>query len=150
MPKGDSSKFLSKTANSSSQSVLFSLSHLVKQVTADENSLVLSSLSNKVTAFLCCFRVQKKKKKTVFFVHLCSPTRSIVVTPCSLNIIEILPYLSVLRIQGEHWREGELLLTYTHGEGELNINQKVFNHGGKTAKFWNCRNRRNLIGGVEL
>lgn len=137
MPKCDSSKFLSKTANSSSQSVLFSLSHLVKHVTADENSLVFSSLSNKVTAFLCCFRPQKKKKKNqaVFFANLCSPTWSIVVTSCSLNIGEILPYLPILRIQGEHWREGEMLLTYTNGEGELNINQKVFNHGGKTGKL---------------
>jgi len=52
VPKDDSSKFLSKTANSSSQSILFSLSHLVKQVTADENSLVFSSLPNKVLGSL--------------------------------------------------------------------------------------------------
>lgn len=43
-----------------------------------------------------------------------------------------------------------MLLTYTNGEGELNINQKVFNHGGKTGKLQNCMKRRNLIGGVEL
>lgn len=80
---------------------------------------------------------KKKNKKTgsVFFANLCSPIWSIVVTSCSLNIGEILPYLPILRIQGEHWREGEMLLKYTNGEGELNINQKVFNHGGKTGKL---------------
>lgn len=92
----------------------------------------------------------RKKRGSVFFANLCSPTGSIVVTSCSLNINEILPNLHVLRIQGEHWREGELLLTYTKDEGELNINQKVFNCGGKTAKLQNCRNRRNPTRGVEL
>lgn len=114
--------------------VRFLPSHLVKQVTADDNSLVFSSLSNKVTAFLCCFTVQKKTGP-VFFANLCSPTGSIIVTSCTLNICESLPNLPVLRIQGEHWREGELLLTYTKGEGELNINQKVFNRAGKSAKL---------------
>lgn len=103
------------------------------------------------TKSLPFFAVSEFRKKTgsVFFANLCSPTRSIVVTPCSLSIGEILPYLPVLSIQGEHWG-GELLLTYTKGEGELNINQKVFNCGGKTAKLQNCRNRRNPFGGVKL
>lgn len=65
VPKGDSSKFLSKTANSFSQSVLFNLSHLVKQVTADENLLVFISVPNKVIGSLCCFRVQSRQSVSV-------------------------------------------------------------------------------------
>lgn len=104
------------------------------------------------TKSLPFFAVSQFRKKTgpVFFANLCSPTGSIIVTSCTLNICESLPNLPVLRIQGEHWREGELLLTYTKGEGELNINQKVFNRAGKSAKLQNGRNRRNPIRGVEL
>jgi len=51
-----------------------------------------------------------------------------------LTISRVLPYLPVVRVLGERWREVDPILTWINEEGELNVNPKAFYHEWKTTK----------------